>query len=457
MAGDSTGREFEWELCPELDRFLGEVVAAFLEHNRVAARLAERMLEETSTRFIDWIDHVVLPRSKTDPARLKAAGLEVIQAPGAAGGMRLFAHPRSYLFPLLVGENAETEICLKPEELDHFLRALGSGVAVEGEPFAPLRRAAASREGGYVLSAVERRGYGGFVVEKADDLREYADVLSAFFRRKRLFDHDEEGLERTQKLVDTCLRRLKRERVCDAFIRTERAYWQRRNRAGQIQRARQDGLGLGWGNHDHHTYRSSRENFAALVRLFVALGFAPRETYYPGAGAGWGAQVLEHEVCRTVLFTDVDLSPDEARVDFPRVGLAHRKELGTVGLWVGLHGESLLQAGLHHLAARFDFERLRGDLEQLGAKVMPPFSYFDSLKQAFTVGEVWQPGGSRLDRLLAQSSITRDQFERFAGEGALGGHLENLERNQGFKGFNQSAVTRIIQATDPRVQAAPGA
>jgi hypothetical protein len=38
--------------------------------------------------------------------------------------------------------------------------------------------------------------------------------------------------------------------------------------------------------------------------------------------------------------------------------------------------------------------------------------------------------------------------------GALGSHLENLERNDGFKGFNQKGVSDIIARTDPRRQAA---
>jgi hypothetical protein len=35
-------------------------------------------------------------------------------------------------------------------------------------------------------------------------------------------------------------------------------------------------------------------------------------------------------------------------------------------------------------------------------------------------------------------------------QGAIGSHLENLQRKGGFKGFNQKSVSVIIQATDPR-------
>ena len=35
-------------------------------------------------------------------------------------------------------------------------------------------------------------------------------------------------------------------------------------------------------------------------------------------------------------------------------------------------------------------------------------------------------------------------------EGARGSHLEILERNEGYKGFNQSCINDIILRTDPR-------
>jgi hypothetical protein len=117
----------------------------------------------------------------------------------------------------------------------------------------------------------------------------------------------------------------------------------------------------------------------------------------------------------------------------------------------------MLQAGMHHLEARFDFERLTNDLEALGVKAMPPFSHFDFLKQAFTVGEMWPVEKRRLKKLLEERYITASQYDTFLKEGALGSHMENLERSQGFKGFNRSSVTKIIMKTDPREQHFAGA
>jgi hypothetical protein len=234
------------------------------------------------------------------------------------------------------------------------------------------------------------------------------------------------------------------------FFEAERVYWESRNRAARIQKQRQDRLGLGWGNHDHHTFRSSREHFVDLVEFLVKLGFTKRERYYAGAEAGWGAQVSEQPVAGIVVFADVDLLPDETELDFSTHRLPPAPRLGTVGLWVGLHGESLLDAGMHHLEARFDFDLLRDQLKGCGVNTMNPFSDFPFLRQAFTEGERWPVRRERAERLLSAGLITREQSKQFIREGALGSHLENLQRHGGFKGFNQKSVSVVIAATDPR-------
>jgi hypothetical protein len=115
-----------------------------------------------------------------------------------------------------------------------------------------------------------------------------------------------------------------------------------------------------------------------------------------------------------------------------------------------LHGESLLDAGMHHLEARFDFDLLRGQLQTCGVRTMNAFSDFPFLRQAFTEGERWPVRRERAERLLTAGLITRPQSEQFIRDGALGSHLENLQRHGGFKGFNQKSVSVVIAATDPR-------
>jgi hypothetical protein len=58
----------------------------------------------------------------------------------------------------------------------------------------------------------------------------------------------------------------------------------------------------------------------------------------------------------------------------------------------------------------------------------------------------------RIAKLLSAGRITAAQAAHFREHGAIGSHLENLERNEGFKGFNQTGVSDIIHRTDPRTQ-----
>ena len=122
----------------------------------------------------------------------------------------------------------------------------------------------------------------------------------------------------------------------------------------------------------------------------------------------------------------------------------------TVGLWCGLHGDSFLQSGMHHLEARFNHPLLREQLAAEGITTMKPFSDFPFLKQAFTEGERWSVDPRRVESLVQRGLITTAQGAGFIKDGAIGSHLENLERKGGFKGFNQKAVSAIIAATDPR-------
>ena len=145
--------------------------------------------------------------------------------------------------------------------------------------------------------------------------------------------------------------------------------------------------------------------------------------------------------------------PSEVTGDFAHEGFPERGELGTVGLWCELHGESMLEAGMHHLECQFDFDALRDQmLAEAGISMMDPFTDFDYLRQQFTEGERWEIRPGRIEHLLESGHITATQAAQFRSEGAIGSHLENLERNDGFKGFNQTGINEIILATDPRRQ-----
>ncbi len=448
-------KAFDWPLCYEAEQLLGGYVDAFVRLNPFAGRLASRMQTETGTEFFEWVDHVVLGREHA--AALMRAGL-VEEAVDAPAGTTVFWHPRAMMPRVLLRDETSIAgdspalLAIRPESVADFIAAHDLDARIEGMTGARLRRALISEYNDTTLIAVERLGHRGYVVREStpEFQRGVLRARELWRTRKRDFPRDAEGVAHAFERLDEVLAVVDRDAACELFFAEERVFWESRNRAAQIQKRRQDRLGLGWGNHDHHTFRSSREHFADLMQFFEQLGFQKRERYYAGAEAGWGAQISEQPVAGIVTFADVDLMPDETQIDFSTQRMPPTAQLRTVGLWCGLHGDSFLQAGMHHLEARFDFARLRDQLAETGVNTMKPFSDFAFLRQAFTEGERWTVRPARVARLREAGLITPAQAEGFLRDGAIGSHLENLQRKGGFKGFNQKSVSAIISATDPR-------
>ncbi|MBV8611541.1 MAG: hypothetical protein JO034_29370 [Singulisphaera sp.] len=455
---------FDWKRWPETEALIEHWIESALAGNAFAATLSERMPAETSTRFMDWVDHLVVSDQPGLARRLEGLGF-VRQAAMYAVGVPVHAHENG-IFPrvaLASGSGPEVrEVALKVESVADFSRAHDLGLEIEGYALGPYRvgRIPGERTS---LAVVERRGYAGFEpfpgeLAREGRMRPHAarDALAArdlWLARRRRFDDDAEGFDATEATLARMIELAGSvDLACHLVFEVERAYWQSRNHAARVQKARQDRLGLGWANHDHHTFRCSRRFFPRVIGMLTSLGFVLRERFHAGEHAGWGAQILEQPRAGIVIFADLDLAPDEAAHDFAHHALPDLPRPNTVGLWVGLHGESILEAGMHHLEARFDFDALRQGLKaEAGIEVMKPFSDFPFLRQAFTEGERWPVARPRADRCLALGWIDAEQHAKFLREGAIGSHLEDLQRREGYKGFNQQAVSAIIAATDPRL------
>lgn len=447
---------FNWPLAYEAEALLSRFINAFLEKNTTARRLAQRMHDETGTEFFEWTDHFVL--SQNHELALREAGF-VPEACDAPVDHTVYAHPHAMLPRVLVSVKAMTSdapssLAVRPEFLGDFMQRNSLTGEPTGAPGAGYRIITVSHEDGAHFQAVERMGYRGFLVKEprpgfAAALLKVRELWRA---RKRDFAGDGEAVRHAFEVQQRCVDLVGVDVACELYFAEEREFWMFRNRAGRVQKRRQDQLGLGWANHDHHTFRCSRRYFPDLVKFMENLGLVKRERFYAGAEAGWGAQVMEAPAVGIVVFADVDLQPEEVDEDYATQRLPAMKELRTVGLWCGLHGDSFLQAGMHHLEARFNHPLLREQLAAEGIKTMQPFSDFPFLKQAFTEGERWPVNPARVAALQKDGFITPAQADGFIKDGAIGSHLENLERKGGFKGFNQKAVSVIIAATDPRLQ-----
>ena len=450
-------REFNWLRYPAAETFVAERLDEILAAMPAVRAFSGALITKTGSRLIDWIDHLVLVDGSLPRHQLAELGFEPEDVP-AEPGHAVYHHPGA-LFPriLLRDETgrkpgATVAAAIQVEDISLFLMANHLSAEIEGTLVSPLRRATAWRNGGLEFLAIERRGHSGFVPTDMppDYPTRYLQAHERWATRPRLFADVYTGMAHTLDLARSLVGDMDIHTAAWIAFSAERAHWQQRNRAGQVQRACQDRLGLGWANHDHHTFRSSRQVFPILIEILEIFGFRPRERFYAGAQAGWGAQVMEQPVCRFAVFADVDLTPGEVDGDFAHNPLPPLQELGTVGLWCALHGEAMLSAGLHHLAALFDFDAAADNLVHWGIDSMRPFSEFSYLRQAFTRGERWQVAPNRLEQLVASGQITEQQRTGFLEKGAIGSHLENIQRGEGFKGFNQQTISDIIRRTDPR-------
>jgi hypothetical protein len=452
---------------PEADAsaLVGALVGEFLERSAAARALATRLLA-VGVRLADVLDVLGVPQREGLSERLASTGFARLPPERHPGKGELWEHPRALLPLIQRGRGEKRRAFARTDSVVAFLEAAGGTPArpVEGAPFALVRRVLLDETADTELWLAERRAERWRVV--TETLRDgpgpalIARHLDAFRLRPRPLEAPEAGFDAALALARAARAELGDALACEVFFDAERRFYERKNRAARLQKARQDALGLGWFNRDHHTYRSSRAEFRRLIAVLEALGLECRERFYAGRDAGWGAQVLEHPGTGLCVFADVDLSPAELSGDFAHEGLAPQAGVGTVGLWCELHGEAFLAAGMHHLECQFDLEAITRQLGEHGIGVMPRFSDFPHLKQAFTEGDTWPVASARIERAERSGLLDAAQAERLRRAGALGSHFEVLERNAGYKGFNQDGINRIILATDPRrsaeaAQAAP--
>jgi hypothetical protein len=482
--------DYSWDVQPDAAAWVAKSIAQLAERNPVIGRLEALLRDDTGTRLVDWVDHLAFQQSEAGNGSPRLIGelanVGYDRASGDTANVSVWRHPLGMFPPIVTGaprdclairaDSAEDAVAALIHELDldadddqrdsELLRQLtppaaatSSSARIDPPPIdfcgtldGPYVQACLHTEGGVSLCITERHGYRGFSPPAVEERQIAAarKYLNDFRRRQRVCENHEEGFHYAIALFEKAAAEIGRDWACDLFFAAERDYWRSRNQAARVQYDRQNRLGLGWANHDHHTYRSSRRAFHRLIAVLEQMGFECRERFYAGREAGWGAQVLEQPESRVVIFADVDLSPDEVTQDFAHEPLSERDELGTVGLWCELHGEAFLEAGMHHLECQFDFDASCEQLAKLGVETLAPFTNFEFLRQAFTRGETWPVNPARVERLRATGRITNEQAEKFLREGAIGSHLEILERNDGYKGFNQTGINDIIRRTDPR-------
>jgi hypothetical protein len=449
--------QFVWKTQPAAARWVARTIDSFAARNPIIGKLAQQLYDFTGTRLVDWVDHFAL--SDENALGLISELADIGYAHQNHADESVWRHPLG-MFPPVIVNGGRTGLALRCDSVDACVFALppmlglhhADPAQIIGPRGGMYRHVVLDEHVDAELWLVERHGYVGFgtCASSQSQIAAAAHHRQVFAARPRAFSDFDSAFQSTSELFAVAAEDVGTDWACDLFFAAERDYWKNRNRAGTVQYERQNRPGLGWANHDHHTYRSSRAAFPLLIAMLEQMGFNCRERFFAGREAGWGAQVIEQPQARVVIFADVDLSPEEVAGDFAHEPLAERDELGTVGLWCELHGEAFFEAGMHHLECQFDFDAARAQLAKNGIETMTPFTDFPHLRQAFTKGEIFPVDPRRIECLQNSGRITADQADRFRREGAIGSHMEILERNDGYKGFNQTGISEIITRTDPR-------
>lgn len=439
--------DFIWARHPEAWQWIKDRIENFCQTNQVIKLLSEQLKKLAGAHLLDFADHLVVEDTGSQISMLENFGYQ----PDSESGV--WTHKQAILPKVVLKQGSQNcGLALKVDSITQFLMVQGLDLSIRGSPYSKFRSCEISNSNKVTLWVVERRFSSGIepMNEKSDYRTLYHRILKKWRNRQRSGVDRENLMEQTIKLANQQVDEAGISLASHLFFLAEREYWQKRNRAANIQKKRLDMVGMGWSNHDHHTFRSSRKLFPFLIKFFEILGFRMREQFYAGEEAGWGAQVAENPDIDVVLFLDVDLLSEEKGTDFMDDDLPFPGKFGTVGLWCALHGDSILEAGLHHLAIRSDFEDLTQVLRDTGIQMMNPFSNFPYLKQAFTYGELWPVREECVRSLQSEGFISQQSAQKFLKKGAVGSHLENIQRTDGYKGFSQKEVSTIIKQTDPQ-------
>ncbi|MCP5107793.1 MAG: hypothetical protein GY950_30675 [bacterium] len=436
---------FDWQLYPEAEQWVLAQLEEYRGANPGIGVLEEELLEKVGARLIDFVDYLVVDSGDLGQ---QLEGYGYVEKDG------VWTHAGSALPRVVVGPHAGRSkgVAVKVDDIGQFLLVRGLFLPVDGGLYTRFRRCEISTVNDVSLWVVERRFSDTIepVSESSGYLDLYFETLNRWRIRGRHFESDDAAVVETTALAERQVKAAGVDLAAYLFFEAEQEYFMSKNRAARLHKMHADKVGVGWANRDHHTYRNFREHYAQMLKFFLTLGFKPRERFYAGEEAGWGAQVMENSSIDVSLFLDVDISPEELEIDFFNKKLEFKgAEMRAAGFWSFLHGGSLAEAGLHHVAVRSYFTGFPGSFKADGIKMMEPFSTLPYLKQSFTWGEFWPVKEERIRKLLADGLLEKEAAERIALKGAVGSHVENIQRADGFKGFNKQRISDIIVETNP--------
>ena len=204
----------EWECQPEAWSFLQDALQEFCEQSPVIADWRDRLLRETGTRLVDWIDHLTLREAVVSDDQLVRLGF---QPSSAANG---WCHAQG-LFPTIhrPQDDGEVGVAMKVQSVDDFCRLHDTQDSPSLVAVANLRIVAVQRSPDATFWVVERHGNLGMVPSLATDVQRQMIVDGARLMRERIRADGQAGFDHARQAFDVVADKLGRDWACDLFSR----------------------------------------------------------------------------------------------------------------------------------------------------------------------------------------------------------------------------------------------
>lgn len=380
-------------------------------------RCFDTLMADCAVRPRDIVDSIIWP---FEPAAVERAGWRLLPS----GAWR---HRQSVLPDIAI--RSRPALWIAVEDIETLAARLGVNPLIEGAAFGFMRKATLI-EGDIELAAVERRGVRGLDIPPmaARRLRRARLRGQDLRTRKRHFRNAEAGLHYVHRLVEAAVSDLGANLACALFLSAEREYWARHCSAAAVWRRRLDKTGLGWAHAEHYGYCVSRDMLDPTLDVMSLLGFEATSETFDGHGSS--ALVLEQRALRCTATLQFDHAEGPTAV-----------WLHNAGIWTFLHGESILEGGLHFVSTRADADASAAMLaaEDFGCSIERSGLF---THQAIGKAEPRPVAQTRVDALERAGFIGREQAEAYRLNGAPASHLRFIEHAAGGAPSPHSAERR---------------
>ena len=174
--------QYQWKPLPNVAKFVGEQIDLALRSSPWLTQFRERLLRESGTRLVDWLDHIAVD---SDEGLAELGFVEDADA-------NVWEHPHG-IFPAITVAQRYTDVVpelgIKVDSVDHFLKTHESefafGKRISGDDELRMAIVKFGDGGAGELRIVERHGVRGLRGQLPSKRHPIEETLEAFRNRPR--------------------------------------------------------------------------------------------------------------------------------------------------------------------------------------------------------------------------------------------------------------------------------